>query len=213
MKRLYYFILCLLSACLLLSSCQGKPATNNTPITPSPTPIKTDDSIWYSEDADVLGRIWLGMTEKEVYDVLVKYNITIEPPPPIPNFECDEYGAISDSSNSYYKKHFYTEGHQYFWFDKDDRLAEICYFDQIHYTDSPINEEFITKLGVQRRDSYEDMINAYGEPDKVINIGAYHESHMYRLENGDYLHFVYPSTSLPIESIHYSKTPYVFSRG
>jgi len=210
MKRLLYFILCLLSVCLLFSSCQNKPAPNNTPVTPSPTPIKTDDSIWYSEDANVLGRIWLGMTEKEVYDVLVKYNITITLP--VPGLECDEYGAIYEQSKSYYKKYFYTEGNQYFWFDEEDLLCEICYFDQMHYTSPPINEEFEAQRGIQRRDKYEDMINAYGEPDKVINIYSSIESHMYRLENGDYLHFVYQGTSTPIESIHYSKYPYVFSR-
>jgi len=208
MKRLYYFILCLLSACLLLSSCQGKPATNNTPITPNPTPpIKTDDSIWYSEDANVLGRIWLGMTEKEVYDVLNKYNITIVAANPI--YEYDEFGAQYESPDSYYRKCIDTEGYQYFWFDENDRLIEICYY----RTDSE-NDEFKTQNGVQRSDKYEDMIKAYGKPYKAITFGSKEyakKDYMYYLENGTYLHFVYQDISSPIQSIHYCEYPYLFS--
>ena len=210
MKKLYYFIICLLSVCLLFSSCQDKPASNNTSGTQDSTSsIKTDDSVWYSEKAGVLGRIWLGMTEKEVYDVLIKYNITIIQP--YPNFEYDEYGAMYRPPECYYKKLLHTEGYQYFWFDKDDRLCEISYVDQMHYTSPPINKEFEAQRGVQRRGKYQDMIDAYGKPDKIITIYSSTESYMYRLENGDYLHFVYQGITNPIESIRYSKYPYLFS--
>ena len=67
-----YLIPCLLLVCLLFSGCENTPEPSDTPVTQSTTTsIKTDDSVWYSEEADVRGRIWLGMTEKEVYDVFL----------------------------------------------------------------------------------------------------------------------------------------------
>ena len=207
-----YICLFAISMCLLLLGFKKAPIPNNTPVTQAPTSsIKTDNSVWYSEEANVRGRIWLGMTEKEVYDVLNKYNVKIAKANSI--YECDEYGAQYEPPEYYYKKFLYTEGHQYFYFDDDDRLVEICYFDQMHSSSAPVNEEFEAQRGVKRRDDYEDMINAYGEPDKVINVGSgiNESSHIYYLENGDYLHFVYQGASTPIQSIHYCKFPYVFS--
>ncbi len=214
MKKLAcYICLFTLSVCLLFSGCKKASAPNNTPIPQDATSsIKTDDSVWYSEEADVRGRIWLGMTEKEVYDVLNKYGITIVKTTNI--YECDEYGALCLPPEDYCKKYFATKGHQSFWFDEDDRLVEIRYFGQMHPSGTPVNEEFESQRGVKRADDYEDMIRAYGEPDKVISAGSNqsdNHSYVYYLENGDYLHFVYQGAVTPIQSIHYCKFPHVFS--
>ena len=209
-----YICLFALSMCLLFSGCESAPASNDTPITQGSTSsVKTDDSVWYSEEAGIHGRIWLGMTEKEVYDVLNKYNIAISKLYD-DIYEYDEYGAQYAPSECYYKKCLDTQGQQSFYFDKDDRLVEICYFGQMHPSAPPVNEAFEAQRGVKRADNYEDMINAYGEPDKVINAGSnesLNHSHIYYLENGDYLHFVYQGASTPIQSIHYCKFPHVFS--
>ncbi len=176
-------------------------------VTTTPT-VQTDESVWYSEEDGVHGRIWLGMTEKEVYDTLNKYSIPILDTKQ--GFERDKYGADNLSSDYYYAKRFWTKGHQYFYFDENNRLAEIHYSDQLRQTMDPVNEEFEAQRGVQRRGAYKDMINAYGEPDQIIeNEGT--QSCVYYLENGDYLHFVYQGLSLPILSIHYCKTPYPYS--
>ena len=208
-----YICLFAISMCLLLLGFKEAPKSNDTPVTQESTSsIKTDNSVWYSEEANVRGRIWLGMTEKEVYDVLNKYNVKIAKANSI--YECDEYGAQYEPPEYYYKKFLYTEGHQYFYFDDDDRLVEIRYFDQMHSSSAPVNEEFEAQRGVKRRDDYEDMINAYGEPDKVVNAGSnesHNHTHIYYLENGDYLHFVYQGASTPVQSIHYCKFPHVFS--
>lgn len=212
MKKICCVTLLLLLVGLLFSGCESTPASNDTPVKQGSTSsVKTDDSIWYSEEADVRGRIWLGMTEKEVYDVLNQYNITIVKATHV--LECDEYGAQYEPSECYYEKCLYTQGHQAFYFDEANRLMEICYHDQMHPSSAPVNEEFEAQRGVKRRDDYEDMINAYGEPNKVISVGSGIEesSHIYYLENGDYLHFVYQGASTPIQSIHYSKFPYAFS--
>ncbi len=67
MKKFCCVIPCLLLVCLLFSACESKPTPNDTPTpTSSTSSIKTDDSVWYSEEAGVRGRIWLGMAEKEV---------------------------------------------------------------------------------------------------------------------------------------------------
>lgn len=197
----------------IFAGCRETTSPNDTSITQdSDSSKKIDNSIWYSEENDVQGRIWIGMTEKEVYDVLNKYNITISQPfHDNLDLEYDEYGAECLPSECYYNKRLYTAGHQSFFFDNEDELVEICYFDQMHYTSPPVNDEFEAQRGVKRRGKYEDMINAYGEPDKVINIDDSNETHVYYLENGDYLHFVYQGTSTPIQSIHYCKYPYLFS--
>ena len=210
MKKRIAFILifCML---LLLAGCEGSSSPDDTLTKPSSTSaIKTDDSVWYSEEAGVHGRIWLGMTEKEVYDALNKYNITISQPYD-DIYEYDEYGAEYRPPESYYKKCFYTEGHEMFWFDKDDRLMEIWYQDQMHSSSAPVNKEFQAQRGVQRRGTYEEMVDAYGEPDQVVNLDSSNQSYVYHLENGDYLHFVYQGISTPIQSIHYCKFPYLFS--
>lgn len=205
-----YVIPCLLLICLLFSGCESTPEPNDTPVTQGTTSsIKTNDSVWYSEEAGVRGRIWLGMTEKEVYDALNKYNITISQPYD-DIYEYDEYGAEYQPPESYYKKCFYTEGHEMFWFDKDDRLMEIWYQDQMHSSSAPVNKEFQAQRGVQRRGTYEEMVDAYGEPDQVVTIDIL-KSYVYHLESGDYLHFVYQDGD-PIQSIHYSRYPYLFSQ-
>ncbi len=214
MKKRIAFILifCML---LLLSGCEGSSSPDDTLTKPSSTSaIKTDDSVWYSEEAGVRGRIWLGMTVKEVYDVLNQYNIPIKKL--YSNFpeldKYDEYGALYLSSPyDYHKKQLYTEGHQHFYFDEDDQLEEICYFDQMHYTSGPVNKEFEAQRGVKRGGTYEDMIKAYGDPDQVVNLDSSNQSYVYHLENDDYLHFVYQGISTPIQSIHYCKYPYLFS--
>lgn len=210
-----YVIPCLLLICLLFSGCESTPELNDTPVTQDTTSsIKTDDSVWYSEEAGVRGRIWLGMTEKAVYDVLTQYNIPIKKlysnSPELDKY--DEYGALYLSSPyDYHKKQLYTEGHQYFYFDEDDQLEEICYFDQMHYTSDPVNKEFEAQRGVKRGSTYEDMIKAYGEPDQVVDLNDHTQSCVYHLGNGHYLHFVYQGTSTPIQSIHYCEYPYLFS--
>lgn len=215
MKKICCVTLLLLLVGLLFSGCESTPKPNNAPVTQSTiSSIKTDDSIWYSEEADVRGRLWLDMTEKEVYDVLNQYNIPIKElysnSPELNKY--DEYGALYLSSPyDYHKKQLYTEGHQHFYFDEDDQLEEICYFDQMHYTSDPVNKEFEAQRGVKRGDTYEDMIKAYGEPDQVVDLDSSNQSYVYHLENGDYLHFVYQGVSTPIQSMHYSKYPYLFS--
>ena len=61
-----------------LTACNNTPAVSDdsSSVTKAPA-MQTNDSLWYSEDAGVRGRIWLGMTEKELYDVLNDYNIEI----------------------------------------------------------------------------------------------------------------------------------------
>ena len=69
----------MLLVCLLFSGCKEPSVPNDTPATQGSTSstnaqestlsIKIDDSVWYSEEAGVYGRVWLGMTEKEWYDV------------------------------------------------------------------------------------------------------------------------------------------------
>ena len=167
-----------------------------------------DDSIWYSEEVGVRGRIWLGMTEQELYDVLNEHNIEIT----FANFtyERDAYGAEYLPSSDFYYKRLYTKGHQYFYFDEDNRLAEIHYSDQLRPSMDPVNEEFEAQHGVRRGGTYEEMIAAYGEPDQVIEQEG-NQSCVYHLENGDYLHFVYQGLSLPILFITYSRHPIPYS--
>ncbi len=204
--------LCALFICLLICGCEETPISSDIPTVPSSTSsIKTDDSVWYSEGANVRGRIWLGMTEKEVYDVLTQYNIPIKKIfGNSPELEYDEYDALCLSSQ-YYKKQLYTKGHQHFFFDEEDRLVEIGYYDQMHPDDDPVNEEFKTQGGVNRGNFYQDMIVTYGEPDKVIDLDKIHQSYMYQLENGDYLHFVFQNNYDHIQAIHYCEYPYLFS--
>lgn len=167
-----------------------------------------DDSIWYSEEVGVRGRIWLGMTEQELYDVLNEHNIEIT----FANFtyERDAYGAEYLPPSDFYYKRLYTKGHQYFYFDEDNRLAEIHYSDQLRPSMDPVNEEFEAQRGVRRGGTYEEMIAAYGEPDQIIEQEG-NQSCVYHLENGDYLHFVYQGLSLPILFITYSRHPIPYS--
>lgn len=193
-----------------LTACNNTPAVSDdsSSVTKAPA-MQTNDSLWYSEDAGVRGRIWLGMTEKELYDVLNEYNIEIT----FANFslERDEYGAeYLSSDDSYYYKRLYTKGHQYFYFDENDKLTEIHYSDQLRPSMDPVNKEFEAQRGVRRGGTYEEMIAAYGEPDQVIEQDG-NQSCVYHLENGDYLHFVYQGLAFPILFITYCKHPIPYS--
>ncbi len=200
-----YLIPCLLLVCLLFSGCENTPEPSDTPVTQSTTSsIKTDDSVWYSEEADVRGRIWLGMTEKEVYAVLNQYDIRIRTD--FPSKQYDDYGAECTSADSYYPKKIVTEENQFFYFNKYDQLSEI------KYLKAPVDRGFEAQRGVKPKDEYEDMLNAYGDPTMYSTSGYINKSHIYYLENGEYLHFVYQNTTnAGILSIHYSKYPYLFS--
>lgn len=191
---------------LSLTACDTVPVTPNNDKNDTSTTTSTpqiNNSIWYSEEIGVRGRIWLGMTEKELYDVLNENRIEITNSNP--TFECDEYGAeYLPSDDSYYYKRLYTKGHQYFYLDENSTLAEIHYSDQLRPTMDPVNEEFEAQRGVRRGGTYEEMIAAYGKPDQVIEQGG-QQACVYHLENGDYLHFVYQGLSFPILFITYCK--------
>lgn len=224
-----YVTLCLLMVCLLFSGCKEVSAPDNTPITQNSTAtvttttsittqnstsstktqestssIKTNDSVWYSEEEGVRGRLWLGMTEKEVYDVLIKYDVKIRTD--FSSKKYDKYGAEYNSPDMYYPKKIVTEQNQFFYFDKNDQLCEIKYLKPRIYG------TFESQRGVKPKDTYEDMLNAYGKPDLYATSAYINKSHIYYLENGEYLHFVYQNTTnTPILSVHYSKYPYLFS--
>ena len=209
-----YVTLCLLMVCLLFSGCKEPSVPNDTPATQGSTSstnaqestlsIKINDSVWYSEEKSVRGRLWLGMTEKEVYDVLNKYDVKIRTKSPSKKY--DEYGAEYTSSDMYYPKKFVTEENQFFYFDKNNQLSEI------KYLKAPVDRGFEAQGGVKPKDTYEDMLNAYGNPDLYATSAYINKSHIYYLENGEYLHFVYQNTTnAPILSVHYSKYPYLFS--
>lgn len=197
---------------LSLTACNPVPITLNNDQNDTSTTVstpQTNNSVWYSEESGVRGRIWLGMTEKELYDVLTKHNVEIINSNP--TFECDEYGAeYLPSDNSCYYKRLYTKGHQYFYFEENDTLAEIHYSDQLRPTMDPVNEEFETQRGVRRGGTYEEMIAAYGEPEQIIEQDG-KQACVYHLENGDYLHFVYQGLSFPILFITYCKHPIPYS--
>ena len=179
-------------------------STSSTKTQESTSSIKTNDSVWYSEEEGVRGRLWLGMTEKEVYDVLIKYDVKIRTD--FPSKKYDKYGAEYNSPDMYYPKKFVTEQNQFFYFDKNDQLCEIKYLKPRIYG------TFESQRGVKPKDTYEDMLNAYGKPDLYATSAYINKSHIYYLENGEYLHFVYQNTTnAPILSVHYSKYPYLFS--
>ena len=194
-----------LTACTPLSFLSDDDPGDTSTTTPT---LKTDD--WYSEEEGVRGRIWLGMTEKELCAVLYENNIEITAADS--TLERDAYGAeyLSSDDYAYYRKRVYTKGHQSFYFDENDTLAEIHYSDQLRATMDPINEEFRAQRGVQRRGTYQEMIDAYGEPDQVIEKNG-DQSCVYHLENGDYLHFVYQGLSQPILFISYCRYPIPYS--
>ena len=207
-----FSVLCI----LFLGGCQEQTPTpptsdlNSTSIDSSSNAmdITTDDSIWYSEKAGVRGRIWLGMTEKEVYDVLTKYNIEIDTNNIYAQY--DEYGAAIKPAYYPYSKEIKTLGHQYYEFDENNLLVEITYFDQLHNTDEPVNNDFFSEKGVKRRDSYEKIINLYGEPDKEINVDdGWCYVYVYKLENGNYILFTFTtSNTTPLLAITYSQYNY-----
>ena len=155
--------------------------TSTMPATSATEPFEINNDVWYSEQAGVRGRLWLGMTEKEVYDVLMEHDIEIKF---YDNLEYDEYGAGTQKPYYNYKA-IETYGHQFFEFDENDRLVEITYLDQVHYTTEPVNEEFESEKGLKRRDTYDRMVELYGEPHKITNIDdGWCYVYAYRLEAG-----------------------------
>ena len=155
--------------------------TSTMPATSATEPFEINNDVWYSEQAGVRGRLWLGMTEKEVYDVLTEHDIEIKF---YDNLEYDEYGAGTQKPYYNYKA-IETYGHQFFEFDENDRLVEITYLDQVHYTTEPVNEEFESEKGLKRRDTYDRMVELYGEPHKITNIDdGWCYVYAYRLEAG-----------------------------
>lgn len=171
--------------------------------------VTEDDNLWFSEKAGVRGRIWLGMTEKQVYDVLMKYNIKIDPY--FDNMDHDSLGAgiITDSP---YSKQLDTVGHQFYEFDKNDRLVEITYFEKLHQNDDPVDQSFYSERGLKRGDSYDKMIQLYGQPIKTEELLDMH-GYAYKLENGGYVIFTFVNNSYPMNDIVYSTfiTPLVFA--
>lgn len=165
--------------------------------------VTEDDSVWFSEKAGVRGRIWLGMTEKQVYDVLMKNNVKIDTSYGYSaGYDSLGAGIITDGN---YSKQLQTIGHQYYEFDKNDQLVEITYLEKLHENDDPVDQSFYAEKGLKRGDSYDKMIQLYGQPDKTEKV-ADMNGYVYKLGNGNYAIFTFTNNSKPMNDIVYSMT-------